>query len=277
MKSIHFDIKTIQQLRVLNFHFYGVPNPANVLKESKRYLEKMIRNHISLKYYVDIALGIEEVWKGHAIEDTRRFDNNWEKFDKEILPKDTTFIDWPSVLVFTSSPNEEADRQIRAKLSEDIILKDGKAIGVKVQSRRAFRKIFFDQEKFKENKKEEWKKKELYLLLFQIKSAVQSVFTENPDLFKSVKIGLLNPICWGLLVGDIDGFVLYSQESGKVKEIIEEKVKELLNLDKFLTLLIPSRLYLVSADRIFYNNAQNFIDVWQSIGCKNFSEWKNLW
>jgi len=274
LRSIHFDLKSIQHLRVINFNYFNAGNNLNIKNEAQKSLENKICNHVSLKYYVDIAFGIEEAWKGHPIEDTRIINSGLAKFSKEEKLTDISLIDWPACLVFTSAPDDPADRRIREELSKDILLKNNNAVGVKVQSRRAYKRIYFSQKEFSEGEKDNWGN--LCLLLFQVRSEVQSKLVEDPDLFRGVSQDF-NPISWSLLVGDIDGFVLYSSDVNRVKQGIEERVKNnKINLDNFFSLIIPNRIYSVSVANAFYNIEANYKEVWQSIGFKDFNEWKKL-
>lgn len=272
MESLHNDLKKIQQLRVLSLNYGPDAIDKNVLQKALEEIQNKIISSKSLNYYIDIALKIEKMWKGHPIIETRKFDVAWGGFVEENL--DDANIDRPSAVIFTGSPNEETDNRIREKLVDKIKLSEQEKMKVNVQSRTASGKIFFNTSEFE---KDDWTERNLSLLLFQVKSENSSNLSNNPELFDTVDIGSLAPICWGLLVGDIDGFVLYSQKSERVHITIENTSKERPNRSNFLSLIIPNRLYQLSANQFFYNSVKYFEDIWSTIGYTEFSDWKNAW
>ncbi len=271
-ESLHHDLKKIQQFRTLSLNYGPSVINQNVLQKALESIQNKIISSPSLKYYIDIALRVEKTWKGHPITETRKSDVPWGGFAPEKL--DDANIYRPSAIIFTGSPNEEADDRIRKELVGQIPLPDGLGkIEVNVQSRTAYGKMFFNTTDFEQ---EDWKKLNLSLLLFQVKAA-RPELSASPELFERVEVGNLKPICWGLLVGDIDGFVLYSQKFETVYKAIEDNAKETHNEQNFLSLIIPNRLYLLSANQFFYNSVTNFGDIWSMIGYTNISDWKNEW
>lgn len=276
MGSIHYELKRLRQLRVLGLFYEGGEIPEEKRNEALNKLEHNINNTPALKYYVDFVLGIELTLKGYPISELRRADYKLERFEDERfdVARPESVGDRPCVLVFTSSPNKEADIKIREALSENIELSDSTYIGVKVQSRTAFGELFFkisafEEERFGDNK--------LCLLLFQTKAGVPPSFTNSANLFSNVQIGPLCPICCGLLEGDIDGFVIYANKLDEVCNSVIKKSADNYDERYFLSSIIPSRLYLISAEKIIYNIKKNYKDIWQKIGYENIQEWQSKW
>lgn len=265
MGSIHDDLHKIQKLRILNLN-YNTPTGSNDLfQQVFKHIANRITKSDPLRYYVNIGFGVAQIWKGHEIGETRKFEPPEPMFTLTTLENNKT--DRPSILLFTGAPDEDADKKIREVLSKPAELEKPKEVGIKVQSRDIHGRAFFHKSIFTEGN---WIQSNLLLLLFQVKAEVSGDYTVKPRLFKNVGMCGLSAISWGLLAGDLDGFVLLSEELESAKKYIEDSSKEPVNIDRFLSLIIPNRLYSLSAARFLYDSKK-----WDMIGFHNYREWEN--
>jgi len=264
MGSIHNDLHKIQKVRILNLNYGSDIIPDEVLRQVSQQIVSRITQLPSLSYYINIGFGVKEIWKGYEIDETRKFEPREPMFALTIRKNKIT--DRPSILLFTGAPDEDTDKKIREVLSKPAELERAKEVGIKVQSRDIYGKAFFHKSIFTEGN---WIQSNLLLLLFQVKAEVSGDYTVKPRLFKNIGKCGLSAISWGLLVGDLDGFVLLSEELKSAKKHVEYSSKQSVNIDNFLSLIIPNRLYSLSADRFLYDSKK-----WDMIGFHNYEEWE---